>query len=80
MQCRGEVCPESFERERCLGVYLELELAVDDDLANRRLVCGGFVSINLEEGEWTNLELYIPTKQQKRMVIHWRGLPYVEFL
>ena len=62
VQCRGEVCPESFERQRRLGIYLEFELAIDDDLANRGLVFGSFVSIHLEEGEkWTNLELYIST-------------------
>src|SRR5258706_4630389 len=51
VQCRGEACPESFQRQCRLGVYLEFELAIDDDLANRGLVCGGFVSIHLEEGE-----------------------------
>ena len=53
MQCRGEVRSESFERQRCLSVHLELELAIDDDLANRGLVCGGFVSVQMggREGE-----------------------------
>ena len=41
--------PEGFECQRCLGVHLELELAIDDDLANRRLICGSFVSIHLSE-------------------------------
>jgi hypothetical protein len=47
MQCRGKVCPESFERQRRLGVYLELEFAIDNDLANRRLVCGEFRQYSL---------------------------------
>ena len=51
VQCRGEVRPESFECQCRLGVYLEFELAIDDDLANRRLVRGGFINIRLEEGQ-----------------------------
>ena len=80
MQCRGEVRSESFERQRCLSIHLELELAIDDDLANRGLVYGGFVSVRMGGGEQTNLELYIPAKQQKRVIVHRRGLPHIQFL